>query len=75
MEVDEPLFKEWLIRDAKEEMSNFATSFCGRISVKGNEDQNLTLNMLNSRWKNDGKVKDVRSRSTLVKKLDMSGPQ
>ena len=74
MEVDEPLFKDWLIRDGKEEMSNFATSFCGRISAKGNEDQNLTLNMLNSRWKNDGKYKDVRSRSTLIKKQETSGP-
>lgn len=49
MEVDEPLYKEWIVRDGKDDLTNYATSFGGRISQKGNDEQhNLTLSMLNN---------------------------
>jgi hypothetical protein len=76
MEVDEPLFKEWIVRDGKDDLTNYATSFGGRISQKGtDEQQNLTLSMLNSNMQQMMKQsnKEFRSRTTLEKK-ETPGP-
>jgi hypothetical protein len=50
LDVDEPLFKEWIVRDPKngQEYSSIATSFGARHS-----DKLVTLNMLNAKWKKE----------------------
>jgi len=63
--VDEPLSKEWVVRDHNKEteLSNFATSFGGRFIDK--TDRTATLSMLNIKRKISTRA---NSRDKLIQK-------
>lgn len=65
LDVDEPLFKEWLVRDRKngQEYSSIATSMPGRMSDK----KMMTLQMINANWRKD-EPHATRIRSLNIRK-------